>query len=265
MYPAFEISGHTVMSRDLCINIGSGLSVLVLLVLYGRAYAKKQEKRGNALTQVVLPVLLELLIVITVGTVLAMVIRGLTYPLADGLTEEISRIREAGGSHFIGIVLASTCLLPYIFARVYRENAMEKLDIIAFFFSIQHIFNRIGCFMEGCCYGIPMSGPLSVRFPDSTLGYSVFPSQLFEAFLMAVILIGQWIMYRKGKHVFYPSMAAFGIAILVSECLMDQRGCVMYLGLTFIQIAALLLIVVAVTCFYLQKKKELSGGNHRMK
>lgn len=265
MYPLIEIGGHTVLCRDLLINVGSVISFLFVGILYHSAYRKNTDSRGNWIAQVVLPMLLELLIVATVGKACSMTVRGLSYPLEDSLAAELHLIRERGGNHFVGIVLASVCLLPFLYRRVYRTGVDEKLDVMAFFFPLQQVFNRIGCFMEGCCYGIPMSGPLSVRFPDSTLGYSVFPSQLFEAFLMAVILIGQWIMYRKGKHVFYPSMAAFGIAILVSECLMDQRGCVMYLGLTFIQIAALLLSVVAVTCFYLQKKKELSGGNHRMK
>lgn len=260
MYPEFVIKGHTILSRDFCINIGSGISILALLILYGRAYAKKQEKRGNALIQVVLPVALELLIVFTVGKLLGMVIRGLTYPLADGLLAELEQIKEYPGTHFIGIVLASACLLPLVYTGVFRENAVEKLDIIAFFFSIQHIFNRIGCFLEGCCYGIPMSGPLSIRYPDRVAGYSVFPAELFEAGLMVALLVCQCILYRKGRHLFYFTMAAFGLSILVSECLFDQRGCVMYLGMTAIQIAALILLVIAVWGYWKQRKKLPEGS-----
>ncbi len=256
MCPVLFVGEHTINSRDLFINLGSAIAIVFLLVMYYRAYRNHPENRGGVMKLVALPVLLELLVVGTIGNALAMVVRGLTFSFAESLTAELSLIREVGGSHFIGIVFASACLLPCLYRWVYQADADKMLDIMAFFFPIQHVFNRIGCFMEGCCYGIPMSGPLSVRFPKNEITYSVFPSQLFEAALMLILFVGLCVAYWKGKHIFYPSMAAFGLCILISECMMDKRGTVMYLGMTAIQITSVLLVIAAAWGYYVRRRRE---------
>ena len=52
-------------------------------------------------------------------------------------------------------------------------------------------FGRIGCFLAGCCYGVPTSSLVGVRFPALPDGMYVFPTQLFEsiaAFLFFIVL-----------------------------------------------------------------------------
>ena len=51
-----------------------------------------------------------------------------------------------------------------------------------------HAFGRVGCFLAGCCYGIPMDPPLGVAFSQSLAapnGVPLFPVQLLEALLNA--------------------------------------------------------------------------------
>ncbi len=51
---------------------------------------------------------------------------------------------------------------------------------------IGHACGRIGCFLVGCCYGIPHKGPLSVVYTHSQFapcGIALFPIQLVEAFI----------------------------------------------------------------------------------
>jgi phosphatidylglycerol:prolipoprotein diacylglycerol transferase len=67
-------------------------------------------------------------------------------------------------------------------------------------FALGTVFGRIGCFLNGCCYGIPTTQPWGVTFPaDSFAGLefgnaAVHPSQLYLAlsgvalFLIAILL-----------------------------------------------------------------------------
>ena len=93
-----------------------------------------------------------------------------------------------------------------------------------------------------------MHGGLAVKFPDDVLTYKVFPSQLFEAACMLLLMAVLIILYRKGKDIFYVCIAGFGIVIIISEIFMDKSGTVMYLNLSVIQIAAILLLTSTIIC-----------------
>ena len=247
MYRYIYIFGTMLSMRSLMINVGSFIGLLTTAVLLAKVYWK--EKSGKErLLYIALPVSLQLVIIMTAGPFLGSMIRNLTYPLTGNFREDAVRIIYGGGNHFIGTMIVSFLILPVLYRKLYKDDAATVLNIIAFYFVIQHFFSRIGCFFEGCCYGIPMHGGLAVKFPDDVLTYKVFPSQLFEAacmlFLMAVLII----LYRKGKDIFYVCMAGFGIVIIISEIFMDKSGTVMYLNLSVIQIAAILLLTSTTIC-----------------
>ncbi len=53
-----------------------------------------------------------------------------------------------------------------------------------------HAFGRVGCYLAGCCFGIPYDGPLAVTYERSygaPLGVPLFPVQLLEAVLVLAI------------------------------------------------------------------------------
>lgn len=55
-----------------------------------------------------------------------------------------------------------------------------------------HGFGRIGCFLAGCCYGVPYNGIFSIRFPENSLApanINLFPVQLVEAIFLFLIAI----------------------------------------------------------------------------
>ena len=266
MYPFWIIGTTYISMRKLLTAVGCVINFIVLTILLTKRLTKgmKEEKpaAGKWFFQVLLPLITELCIFISVGHFLGNLIRALTRPLKENIAEEMQYVVDGAGVHFIGTVLASALLLPLIFQWIYRREADSKLDVMAFFFTIQHICNRIGCFLEGCCYGIPASGVLSVRFPENP-PYRVFPAQLFEASLMLILLILQCILYKKGKSIFRSTMLLFGASILLSECFMDKRGVVMYAGLTAIQVAAILLMIVSLIEIFAARRRSADGQTQK--
>jgi len=69
-------------------------------------------------------------------------------------------------------------------------------DTIALYLPIGIGITRIGCFLNGCCFGKPTHLPLGVEFPPSSaagtqfLGISIPPTQLYSSFAAFLIFAG---------------------------------------------------------------------------
>ena len=82
-------------------------------------------------------------------------------------------------------------LMYFLYFMKRHPNIMGKLIVIApGCITIAHAIGRIGCLMDGCCYGKPTDEWYGIYF--ETLGYKAIPTQLFEAiflFVLSAILI----------------------------------------------------------------------------
>ena len=262
------IGDHQLNMRNTMINVGSVVAIIFVILLLYKQLRSNRDKKDEAVTvrdfimYIILPCVIQFIIVFTLGAVFGRLVRGFTFPLTGNIREDMSYIFDHAGTHFLGIVAASFITMPPLMYMIYREKAWDMLNALAFFYTIQHIFNRIGCFMEGCCYGIPTHGLMSVRFPegiDGNPGYSVFPSQIFEAFLMLTIIICQIALYRRKKNVFMFTIVAFGMAILISEGFMDKRGTVQYMEFSAVQLVALLMSLSAFVVYLIQSRRRKSS------
>lgn len=82
----------------------------------------------------------------------------------------IFAVWEGGLELLGGVVLAMTVLVFYM---IYHKLPVRKyLDVLAVGLMIALAFGRIGCFLNGCCYGKPTSMPWGVEFPYGSYPYS---------------------------------------------------------------------------------------------
>lgn len=84
---------------------------------------------------------------------------------------------------------------------------------------------RIGCYLNGCCFGIPTDGPFGVHFPDDSAAHAIFgtaavhPTQLYSSAYGLLLMIGlMWVnrrWYRVGRSVglFFVAESAFRLLI----------------------------------------------------
>jgi len=75
-----------------------------------------------------------------------------------------------GGLELIGgVVLAIAAILFYIW---YHKLPMRHyLDVLAIGLTVALMFGRMGCFLNGCCYGKPTELPWAVQFPYGSFAY----------------------------------------------------------------------------------------------
>ena len=75
-----------------------------------------------------------------------------------------------GGLELLGgVILAVTIILLYL---IYHKLPIRRyLDILAIGLMLALAFGRIGCFLNGCCFGKPSDLPWAVRFPYNSFAY----------------------------------------------------------------------------------------------
>lgn len=75
-----------------------------------------------------------------------------------------------GGLELLGgVILAILVILAYLF---YLKLPVRRyLDIIAIAIVLTLGFGRIGCLLNGCCFGRPSNVPWAIRFPYDSLAY----------------------------------------------------------------------------------------------
>jgi phosphatidylglycerol:prolipoprotein diacylglycerol transferase len=75
-----------------------------------------------------------------------------------------------GGLEFLGGVFLATVVLVF-YMRHHKLPVRQYLDIIAICLMLAAGFGRIGCFLNGCCFGKPINLPWAVRFPYGSYSY----------------------------------------------------------------------------------------------
>ena len=102
------------------------------------------------------------------------------------------------GFVFYGSLLFSIAGI-LLFLKVQKLPILKMLDIIAVTTGIVHVFGRLGCFMAGCCYGVPTGSDYGVVFRDSAslakpLDTHLHPTQLYSIVLIIGILVTIFIL-----------------------------------------------------------------------
>lgn len=100
----------------------------------------------------------------------------------------------AGLSMMGGIALAIIAALVYFIAK--RMYPWPMLDALAPSFLLGAGITRIGCFFNGCCYGLPTNSWCGVVFPFDT--QPLIPTQLFSS-AADFIMFGLILLLEKKK------------------------------------------------------------------
>ena len=125
-----------------------------------------------------------------------------------------------GGLTLYGGVVAGT-VAGLLAARQLSLPMWTVADVLTPAFALGTVLGRIGCFLNGCCYGVPTNLPWGVVFPaDSFAGLEfgnapIHPAQLYFA-LSGLVLFGITWLLRKRLRVpgtlFWVFLALFALA-----------------------------------------------------
>ena len=106
-----------------------------------------------------------------------------------------------GGLVFYG-GLGGGILAVWVYARRKRIPLADVLDFAAPVAALGLAVTRIGCFLNGCCWGAHTDLPWGVQFPENSpagAGGPVHPTQLYETAAGLCIFAGLWWFYPRRR------------------------------------------------------------------
>ncbi len=83
---------------------------------------------------------------------------------------EVFAIWQGGLELAGGVLAAIIVILSYL--RYHKLPIRRYLDVLAVGLMLALVFGRIGCFLNGCCYGKPTELPWGIRFPYNSFAYN---------------------------------------------------------------------------------------------
>lgn len=169
---------------------------------------------------------------------------------------------SGSGFVFYGSLLTAIPLMLWFFKK-HKIPLWPMLDVMAIVTCILHGFGRIGCFMAGCCYGIPTEGIFGVIFTNPTcqaepLNTPLHPTQLYESGLIFSILVLLLILKKRRRfegQLFLSYLILYAAGRSVLEIFRGdlERGFVIPDYLSNAQFISLLFIGVAIY-FYVKRR-----------
>lgn len=130
-----------------------------------------------------------------------------------------------GGSVFYGGLLGGI-----LAGAVYLRRKGRPLDLWASLTApaipLFHVFGRVGCFLGGCCYGLPSAWGFVYRYSPvaEANGVSRFPVQLVEAAWNLVLFLLLARLQRRGRDRLLPLYLALYAPARVPAGI-SPRGC----------------------------------------
>jgi len=122
---------------------------------------------------------------------------------------------------FFGVFLLCAKLFPG------NGKPTQQLEFVMPALALAHIFNRMACFLGGCCFGIPC--PFGVHYPDSApasaiygAGERIFPNQPIESFIMLLCFVLLLVLRARGKRTLPIFPLVFGATGFLLGFVMDH-------------------------------------------
>ena len=196
---------------------------------------------------------------------------------------DIFKIYE-GGLVFYGGLLASIAAV-IVYTKIRKLPALKTIDIIAYAFALGIIFGRIGCFLNGCCWGDVCSPdlPWAVTFPKSVDANSIIdgspaflhhlglglvsvsdssslpihPTQIYSALgnLSIFFIINAFFKHRRRDgEITLMFCALYSVMRFTVEIFRDDNP-PLFDGMTISQNASILVLAASVTLFIIGRVK----------
>ena len=168
-----------------------------------------------------------------------------------------------GGLVYYGGLFGGMAVLA-VYLRVRRIPIVPAFDVMAVYLPLGQAITRVGCFLNGCCYGTPCTLPWAVSFPPSsdafldharagllppgsTRSLPVHPTQLYMvAGLLIIVFILDRVRRRKppAGSVALAYLACYGTLRFLIEFVRGDNAA-FAAGLTLYQVISLPMLIAA--------------------
>ncbi|MFZ1072445.1 MAG: prolipoprotein diacylglyceryl transferase [Verrucomicrobiia bacterium] len=194
--------------------------MIALAFLAGLWTATRRARRENIPGEKIADVVLWLMAGSIIGARFAYVATYWKDEFADQPLSEIFMIQHGGLVYYGGFIGAGLAGSIYLCWK--KMPFWKTADVLAPSIALGNVFGRIGCLLNGCCYGRACSLPWAIRFPADhvTHGAPVHPTQIYDAldnFILYLLLA--WLFRHKkfDGQVFATYLIGYAITRTIME------------------------------------------------
>jgi phosphatidylglycerol---prolipoprotein diacylglyceryl transferase len=167
------------------------------------------------------------------------------------------KVWRGGLAYYGGFIFAVGFAWYYV--RKYALGWWRTADLAAPGIMLGLVCGRLGCFLNGCCYGKPTTSFVGVVFPQRP-GIAVHPTQLYESAGCFICFVILYYVVRPRRRAFGQVFAwmliLYGIARSICEIWRDDDRGVLFGWLSTSQIISVPLIVGGVALLWTLGRKR---------
>jgi phosphatidylglycerol:prolipoprotein diacylglycerol transferase len=210
--------------------------MIALAFLVGLWTATRRARRENISGEKIADVVLWLMAGSIIGARSVYVMTYWKNEFAGQPLSEIFMVQHGGLVYYGGLIGA--ILAGCIYLRRKKMPLWKTADVLAPSIALGNAFGRIGCFLNGCCFGRVCSLPWAVRFPNQSYAWTmqyqqglsgvgpnspslpVHPTEIYDVldnFLLYLLLA--WLFRHKkfGGQVFATYLIGYAVTRTVME------------------------------------------------
>lgn len=178
---------------------------------------------------------------------------------------EVFMIQRGGLVFYGGLVGASLAVI--LFARWKNIPLWKLADVLTPSIALGSVFGRIGCLMNGCCFGRTCDLPWAIRFPADhfTGGLPVHPTQIYDGLLNLTLYLGlAWLFRHRRKfdgQIFATYLMCYAFTRSIAEAFRgDYNDAHLHGGLTPAHLVSVGIFVAGVVAFALLRNRSRTRG-----
>lgn len=178
---------------------------------------------------------------------------------------EIFMVQHGGLVYYGGLIGASLACILYV--RFKKVSLWKMADILAPSIALGYVFGRIGCLLNGCCYGSECSLPWAIRYPAAhethPVGFPatpVHPTQIYDALMNLALYAGLAWLYRRKKfngQVFAAYLMCYAVTRSIAEMFRgDYSDVHLHRGLTPAHLISIGILIAGAALYAVQSKLQ---------
>lgn len=227
--------------------------LMLVLAFFASAYLSSlQAKKENLDAEAIFNLLFWVFIFGIIGSRAFYVLLNIRFYLHNPL--EIIMLQHGGMAWFGGLIFGTATAVLLI--RKHKMKLFQTLDLLAPFIALGQAIGRIGCLLNGCCFGRESEVGLYFKVFDQIL----IPTQLYSSLLLLLIFIV--LRFKQdAKHftgeIFCGYLFLYALKRFFMEFLRNDSPRMFY-GLTLFQIFCLVTFFLSLGIFiklFVIKKK----------
>jgi phosphatidylglycerol:prolipoprotein diacylglycerol transferase len=240
--------------------------MIALAFLAGLWTATRRAPRENISGETIADIVFWLMVGAIIGARAVYVATYWRDEFASQPVSEIFMIQHGGLVYYGGLIGAT--FAGFIYIR-WKKLALWKIaDVLAPSIALGNVFGRIGCLLNGCCYGRACSLPWAIRFPEDNPLHPptapVHPTEIYDALLNLVLYLFLARLFRHKKfdgQVFATYLIGYALFRSIVEYFRgDYPPDHIHNGLTSAQLVSILVFAAGLVLMIVLSRRKTKRG-----